>query len=542
MPIISNFASGSGGVTSFNGREGEVVPQEGDYTAQMVGARPSDWTPTAADVGAVPTARKVNGKALSEDISLSAADVSAVPTERKINGKPLNADISLSAADVGAATAAAVNGKQDKLTGTAGQVVGFDTSGNAVAQAAPESGGVGESMTGQSVQYSYGNTVTAATGSERFNDYRDRTFSNTETASAGNVATGTYSHAEGAATTASGSYSHSEGMATKSYSQASHSEGRESMASGICAHAEGYKTSATGKYSHAAGYQTIASGDYSFANGLGASAVGPCAFAIGENTYASSGSGGPQAFAAGEDTIANAFQFVIGSGNVEKPSNQGLFMVGKGTSSYRANCFRVEQAGVYASGNYNASGADYAELFEWADGNPEAEDRAGRFVTLSGDKIRLAGQEDDYILGIVSGNPSVVGDVYDDQWQGMYLYDIFGRPLWEDVEVPAETVERPDPEHPGETITEVIMPARTERRQKLNPDYDGTQQYIPRSERPEWDAVGMLGKLVAVDDGTCTVDGWAAVGVGGIATASTERTKYRVMQRLDETHVRIMIL
>ena len=28
------------GVTSFNGRSGEVVPQEGDYTAQQVGALP----------------------------------------------------------------------------------------------------------------------------------------------------------------------------------------------------------------------------------------------------------------------------------------------------------------------------------------------------------------------------------------------------------------------------------------------------------------------------------------------------------------------
>ena len=46
--------SSSGGVESFNGREGAVVPQEGDYTAAMVGARPDDWMPTAKDVGAAP--------------------------------------------------------------------------------------------------------------------------------------------------------------------------------------------------------------------------------------------------------------------------------------------------------------------------------------------------------------------------------------------------------------------------------------------------------------------------------------------------------
>lgn len=68
------------GVTSFNSRTGAVTPQEGDYTADMVGARPDTWTPSAADVGAVPTSRTVNGKALSQNISLAAGDVGAMPS------------------------------------------------------------------------------------------------------------------------------------------------------------------------------------------------------------------------------------------------------------------------------------------------------------------------------------------------------------------------------------------------------------------------------------------------------------------------------
>ena len=66
------------GVTSFKGRTGAVTPQEGDYTADMVGARPDTWTPSAADVGAVPTSRTVNGKALSRNITLDADDVGAL--------------------------------------------------------------------------------------------------------------------------------------------------------------------------------------------------------------------------------------------------------------------------------------------------------------------------------------------------------------------------------------------------------------------------------------------------------------------------------
>lgn len=38
------------GVTSFNGRDGDVSPKEGDYTADMVNARPNTWIPTADEV------------------------------------------------------------------------------------------------------------------------------------------------------------------------------------------------------------------------------------------------------------------------------------------------------------------------------------------------------------------------------------------------------------------------------------------------------------------------------------------------------------
>ena len=312
------------------------------------------------------------------------------------------------------------------------------------------------------------------------------------------TATGTASHAEGSRTTASGGFSHAEGNSTTASGWYSHAEGESTTAIGWHSHAEGYKTEARGEISHAEGEGTISRG---------------------------------------------TAQHVCGTYNVEHLDDTVKFIIGKGTSdTARANCFRVGHVSVYATGNYNTSGADYAELFEWADGNPEREDRAGRFVTLIGDKLRLATPEDDYILGIVSGNPSVVGDVYDDQWAGMYLYDVFGRPLWEDVEVPDETVEEPDPEHPGQTVTRVIISAHTEHRQKLNPDYDGTKPYKARTERPEWDAVGLLGKLVAVDDGTCQVDGYCTVGEEGGATASETRTRFRVMKRLDGGHVQVMIL
>ena len=75
---------------------------------------------TASQVGAVPTSRTVNGKALSSNITLSASDVSAVPTSRTVNGKALSSNITLSASDIGAdasGSASTVQGNLDSHTG-----------------------------------------------------------------------------------------------------------------------------------------------------------------------------------------------------------------------------------------------------------------------------------------------------------------------------------------------------------------------------------------------------------------------------------------
>lgn len=522
------------------------------------------------------------------------------------------------AAEQAAAAAAA---KQDKLTGTAGQVVGFNAEG--VAEAQP---GVGRSMAGQTVEPVQGTMVTAGDGAEVFNDYRARQYAPDQgyelvKAQSGNIASGGYAHAEGRVTTASGANSHAEGFgtaatgasshaegggytgsegskatayaahaegtstlasgkyahaegsstvasglachaegsSTTASSQGAHSEGQSTIASGYASHAEGTNTLAKTRNSHAEGDKTIASGDASHAEGYGSKAEGSDSHAEGGTTVSSGRWSHAEGFqsiasadychASGHSTIASAAnQTVIGAYNVEYGSNDeytinrsAWFIIGNGKrDDNRTNCFRVADSGVYASGNYNASGADYAELFEWLDSNPAAEDRAGLFVTLEGDRLRLAGPEDDFVLGIVSAAPSVVGDVYDDQWAGMYLRDVFGRTIMEMQDFPAETTQVPREDGTMETVE--LIPARRELAPKLNPAYDHTVKYLPRTQRPEWDAVGMMGKLVAVDDGTCQVNGWCAVGEGGKATHSDARTRYRVMARLDDTHIRVLIL
>ena len=140
--------------------------------------------------------------------------------------------------------------------------------------------------------------------------------------------------------------------------------------------------------------------------------------------------------------------------------------------------FRLRGDGnAYADGSWSGGGADYAEYFEWSDSNTSAEDRRGISVVLDGDKIREAVAGEDPI-GVISGNPSVVGDAAWNKWNGKYLRDDFGTYIQEDYEVEDED---------GNTVVQ--------QRRKLNPDYNPDTEYVSREDRPEWDCVGLMGKL-----------------------------------------------
>ena len=311
-------------------------------------------------------------------------------------------------------------------------------------------------------------------------------------------------------------------------------EGEDTTASGNLAHAEGSGTKASGNRSHAEGHNTTASGNYSHAEGHGTTASGNYSHAEGQGTTA----GGYYSHAAGYYTTTNEYQTVVGRYNVENgaqssyTAGSGYFIVGSGTSSSaKANCFRATESNTYGK-TYNTSGADYAEMFEWLDGNISNDDRIGKFVTLDGDKIKLATSQDDYILGVVSGNPSVIGDSHSDQWVHMFEQDIFGRPIYETVTIPEEK----------DDDGNIIVEEHTEEQLKVSKQYDNTQPYIARDKRKEWVAVGLLGKLICIDDGTAEINGYVKPNENSIATYSEAKTKYRVMKRIDETHIQILIL
>ena len=155
--------------------------------------------------------------------------------------------------------------------------------------------------------------------------------------------------------------------------------------------------------------------------------------------------------------------------------------------------FRVRGDGAVTSDNgFDGSGADYAEYFEWSDGNSDSQDRTGYTVVLDGEKIKLATSDDAAanVIGAVSVNPSVVGDSDILRWKQKYLKDDFGAYIFEDYNVEDDD---------GNTVVQ--------QRRKLNPDYNEDKEYISREDRKEWATIGMMGKL-RIRKGQPTGDRW----------------------------------
>lgn len=204
-------------------------------------------------------------------------------------------------------------------------------------------------------------------------------------------------------------------------------------------------------------------------------------------------------------------------GQYNSNSNTSLFIVGNGTSDgARSNAFRVGTNGTSFQSKCNTEGADYAEYFEWADKNPHNEDRVGYFVSFDqNDTIKIGGTDD--LLGVVSATASIVANSYEDSWSEKYKKDIYGRIQYEDY---ANAY--------GELYQKPIL------NEKYNPDLP----YIPRSQRPEWAVIGMLGRLIVRDDGSCIPGKYCTSNEDGIATASS--VGYRVLKRLDESHIQIL--
>ena len=216
--------------------------------------------------------------------------------------------------------------------------------------------------------------------------------------------------------------------------------------------------------------------------------------------------------------------FVIGNGYVHN-----------GSPNY-SNAFRVNYSGAVYAMTYNTSGADYAEFIKpWADGNPDKEDRVGFMVTIKNGYLEKA-NDGDYIIGITSGNPAVIGNG-DEDFYWKYERDKFNRIIYEPVTEKFETGQLDENGEPIYKIKETFKP-------KLSNDYDPELQdsYVERRYRPEWSYVGMRGIVPVRDDGSCEAGGFCKCGVNGVATESEPGLDtYYVIERIDDNIISVEV-
>lgn len=319
-----------------------------------------------------------------------------------------------------------------------------------------------------------------------------------------------YTAADGCTIT-SGDYNHGEGYKnTLTACQNTHMEGAEnSMTAGYCALMFGNNNTATpGSLNPAQVHTSAIGGLNNVIHGIIASMV------LGQNNdindLVNSLVLGDGHTTAGRGTIDGGI--VLGNGVVATsiPSRRSAYIIVGANSTLVGNTFSVDIDGWVDAARFIPQGADYAEYFEWADGNTENEDRRGLLVALDGDKIVPADGYD--ILGAVSANPSVVGNSASLGWQGKFKRDVYGSII---------------KDKDGKPL--------------LSDDYDPEKEYIPREQRPEWAAVGLVGRLVVNDKGTCKANDWVIADNGYAFPCLVGKTNIRVLKRIDETHVEVFI-
>jgi hypothetical protein len=130
------------------------------------------------------------------------------------------------------------------------------------------------------------------------------------------------------------------------------------------------------------------------------------------------------------------------------------------------------------AGKITQNNADIAELFESQSGL--AID-LGTIVTLDDDKIRKA-QPSDVPIGVISGTAALVANEKTYHHKDKFLKNEYGVTITE-----RKQIENIDDN--GESYFEWRdIPVE-------NPEYDSEIDYVSRSDRPEWNTVGLLGQI-----------------------------------------------
>lgn len=169
----------------------------------------------------------------------------------------------------------------------------------------------------------------------------------------------------------------------------------------------------------------------------------------------------------------------------------------------------------------------FAEMFEWHDGNPLNQDRAGHTVALFQGKIVQSTAcpyhlEATDIIGVIGGDNTSVAAISNsspDEWHGKHLRDEHNRLLWE-PQTMVEWIENgyrhwyeEDRVPAGIVVPPTATYYRDEwnghklRREILSEQYKNPGRvvapYLPRWERAEWGIVVITGRAIVNQGQAC---------------------------------------
>ena len=296
-----------------------------------------------------------------------------------------------------------VTGKADKVdNATDGNFAGLDANGNLTDSGKKASDFTGKSFDGTSQEWAALSAAQKAEYADGLVLIKNDTANamlvdSTPTEGSNNLVKsgGVYAHrvvAGKQADTTLGLCATAEGLNNQASGDYCHVEGRLNLASGQASHAEGYTSIARGDYSHAGGY-------WSLAQKKGQTVIGRL------NEY--------EEYT--ESTDYGVYAFIIGNGTSNNARHNAFAVKWDGTHEMNGDVIIGQHydsaqsqnvgSNLTVSGIITVNGSDYAEKFESIEDCP-----VGRFVTLDGERIRLAQPGDDYILGVTSENPAIVGD------------------------------------------------------------------------------------------------------------------------------------
>ncbi|MDW8551140.1 peptidase G2 autoproteolytic cleavage domain-containing protein [Staphylococcus nepalensis] len=219
------------------------------------------------------------------------------------------------------------------------------------------------------------------------------------------------------------------------------------------------------------------------------------------------------------ETLPGAYcQTIVNSRGVKSPGNYH-FLLGYGTDGAKYENTTIDMSTI--SGNIKTKGTvssgqnfgDYAEYFESQSGQ---EIKNGYIVTLDGRYIRKANSNDTPI-GVISGTAGVILGDQMFHHKDKFLKDEFGV-----TQTELQTKEWQDDE--GNWYSEEVdVPIP-------NPEYvEYDDEYIDRSNRPEWNVVGLMGQVYTRIDSTVSVNDYIKPNKG-VGTKDNNNGFYRVLE------------